>query len=133
MDKNLNFHAGARIGNWIVCSSSSDSMELFPLMDLNIEDWITASSLCSNFRTSPLDGWIVTSSRMPSISDWKNIISQTAMSGVSLTNDSNIWLSDYYNYYYNDFYGVTSRGSIYYQSAHDSHGVRPLITITLVK
>ena len=133
MEKNLNLCVGTRIGDWVVCRSDNDSIELFPLVDQTTGNWSTANTFCSNFNISPLNGWAVTSSRMPSISDWKNIVSQTGMSGISLTNNSNIWLSDYYNYYYNDFYAVASHSSTYYQSAHDSHGVRPLITITLIK
>lgn len=133
MDKNLNLHAGTIIGDWVVCSSSSDSMTLFPLKNKAHRDWDDANEFCSNFNVSPLDGWTVTSSKLPSQSDFENIVSQTGMNAKSLINDSNnIWLSDQYNYEF--FYSIGSDGII---SCSDyegyGYGVRPLITITLVK
>ena len=132
MDKNLNLQVGTIIGDWVVCSSNNNTMTLFPLKNQAHRDWDDANEFCSNFNTSPLSGWVVTSSKLPSQSDFENIVSQTGMNVKLLINDSNnIWLSDQY---YDFFYSIGSDGIVRFNDYEGyGYGVRPLITITLVK
>lgn len=107
-------------------------MALFPLKDQAHSDWDDAYEFCSNFNTSPLDGWTVTSSKLPSLSDFDNIASQTGMDVKSLANSSPFWLSDSENYEF--FYSIDGDGSICINGYEGyGYGVRPFITITLVK
>jgi hypothetical protein len=84
------------------------------------------NTVLPNLKQSGLN---ITACDLVSQSVYNDIVSKVGITSVTIAGGENFWLADPYPGNSSNFYGVGSDGSISYNGASNSRGVRPLITV----
>ena len=126
---------------WVIYSISGNTYKLFPMQNLTSRGMNSTTTNTGGYTASEMytfvhntvlpnlkkSGLNIVDCDLVSQSVYNDICSKTGKSSATIAGGERFWLTDPYSSYH--FYLVNSDGSINFDGASLSFGVRPLITV----
>ena len=149
------FGAGDKVGDvgtitdgtynkqWVIYTISGNTYQLFPMENLGTHVMNSSDTNAGGYPASEMytfvhntvlpnlrkSGLNITACDLVSAAVYNDIVSKTGMTSATIAGGEYFWLADRYPLDSYTFYFVSSDGSAGNDSASNSRGVRPLITV----